>query len=88
MVGVAQFAGVMGVAQIMQVISGRKYSNSLRILAGVLALLFYIAEVMAVEVIGQIFPTLLVGAGILVHLPALIGFGFGTYYAMQRFKPM
>lgn len=85
--GVAQFAGVMGVAQTMQAISGRKYANSLRILAGVLALLFYIAEVMAVEVIGQIFPTLLVGAGILVHLPALIGFGFGTYYAMQRFKP-
>ena len=87
-VGVAQFAGVMGVAQIMQAISGRKYANSLRILAGALALLFYVSEVMAVEMIGQIFPTLLVGAGILVHLPALIGFGFGTYYAMQRFKPM
>ena len=87
-VGVAQFAGVMGVAQIMQAISGRKYSNSLRILAGVLALLFYVAEVMIVGAIGQIFPTLLVGPGILVHLPALIGFGFGTYYAMQRFKPM
>ena len=87
-VGIAQFAGVMGVAQIMQAISGRKYANSLRILAGSLALLFYIAEVMVVEVIGQLFPTRLVGAGILVHLPALIGFGFGTYYAMQRFKPM
>ena len=88
LVGVAQFAGVMGVAQIMQAISGRKYANSLRILAAALALLFYVAEVMAVEMIGQIFPTLLVGAGILVHLPALIGFGFGIYYAMQRFKPM
>ena len=87
-VGVAQFAGVMLVTQAMQLISGRKYATSLRIMAAVLALLFYVAEVMVIEVIDGVFPNLLVGAGIVVHLPGLIGFAFGTYYAMQRFRTL
>ncbi len=87
-VGVAQFAGIMGVSQAMVLIGGRKYSTSLRILAAVLSLTFYVAEVMFVELIGQLFPTLLVTAGIVVHLPGLIGFAFGTFYAMQRFRTL
>ena len=87
-VGVAQFAGVMLVTQAMQLISGRKYATSLRIMAAVLALLFYVAEVMVIEFIDGVFPNLLVGAGIVVHLPGLIGFAFGTYYAMQRFRTL
>ena len=85
-VGVAQFVGIMGVSQAMFTIGGRKYATSLRILAAILALIFYVAEVMFVELIGQLFPELLVNPGIVVHLPGLIGFAFGTYYAMQRFR--
>ena len=48
-VGVAQFGAVMGVTYAMQLITGRKYATSLRIIAAVLALLFYIAEVMAIH---------------------------------------
>ena len=87
-VGVAQFVGIMGVSRAMDLIGGRKYSTSLRIMAAILALTFYVAEVMFVELIGQMFPTLLVSARIVVHLPGLIGFAFGTYYAMQRFRTL
>lgn len=86
-VGVAEFLGVMGVTYAMQLVAGTKYSTSLRILAAGLALLFYLTQVMAIEVMAGIFTELLIGPGIVVHLPGLIGFGFGTYYAMQRFKP-
>lgn len=86
-VGVAEFLGVMGVVYAMQLVAGTKYSTSLRILAAGLALLFYLTQVMAIEVMSGIFTELLIGPGIVVHLPGLIGFGFGTYYAMQRFKP-
>lgn len=85
-VGVAEFAGVMGVTQAMQLIGGRKYATSLRIMAGVLALLFYIAEIIAIEIIDGFVADRVISAGIVIHLPGLIGFGFGTYYAMQRFK--
>ena len=87
-VGVAQFAGALGVSQAMFLISGRKYSNSLRIMAAVLGLIFYVAEVMFVQLIGQLFPTLLLSSSIVVHLPGLIGFAFGIYYAMQRFRTL
>ena len=86
-VGVAEFLGVMGVVYAMQLVAGTKYSTSLRILAAGLALLFYLTQVMAIEVMAGMFTELLIGPGIVVHLPGLIGFGFGTYYAMQRFKP-
>ena len=84
--GLAQFAAAIGVSQVMILVGGRKYSTSLRILAAALSLLFYVAEVMFIGVFGQIFPTLLVQTGIATQLPVLIGFAFGTYYAMQRFK--
>ena len=87
-VGVAQFAGALGVSQAMFLIGGRKYSNSLRIMAAVLGLVFYVAEVMFVQFIGQLFPTLLLSSSIVVHLPGLIGFAFGIYYAMQRFRTL
>ncbi|MYA59711.1 MAG: hypothetical protein F4X40_04020 [Chloroflexi bacterium] len=87
-VGVAQFAGALGVSQAMLLIGGRKYSNSLRIMAAVLGLVFYVAEVMFVQLIGQLFPTLLLSSNIVVHLPGLIGFAFGIYYAMQRFRTL
>ncbi len=87
-VGIAQFLGVMAVARAMEFFVGRKYATSLRIMAAVLALVFYIAEVMIIEVIAGIAPNLLLGAGIVVHLPGLIGFAFGTYYAMSRFKSL
>lgn len=86
-VGVAEFLGVMGVTYAMQLVAGTKYSTSLRILAAGLALLFYLTQVMAIEIMAGMFTELLIGPGIVVHLPGLIGFGFGTYYAMQRFKP-
>lgn len=86
-VGVAEFLGVMGVVYAMQLVAGTKYSTSLRIMAAGLALLFYLTQVMAIEVMSGMFVELLIGPGIVVHLPGLIGFGFGTYYAMQRFKP-
>ena len=85
-VGVAQFGGVMGVTYTMQLITGRKYATSLRIIAAVLALLFYVAEVMVIEALNGFFPDLQIGSNMVVHLPGLIGFAFGTYYAMQRFK--
>ena len=87
-VGVAQFAGALGVSQAMFLIGGRKYSTSLRIMAAVLGLVFYVAEVMFVQMIGQLFPTLLLSSSIVVHLPGLIGFAFGIYYAMQRFRTL
>lgn len=86
-VGVAEFLGVMGVTYAMQLVAGTKYSTSLRIMAAGLALLFYVTQVMAIEIMAGMFTELLIGPGIVVHLPGLIGFGFGTYYAMQRFKP-
>ena len=86
LVGVMQFGGVMGVTYAMQLIAGRKYATSLRIMAAVLALLFYVAEVMAIEALNGIIPDLRIGPGLVVHLPGLIGFAFGTYFAMQRFK--
>ena len=86
-VGVAEFLGVMGVTYAMQLVAGTKYSTSLRIMAAGLALLFYLTQVMAIEIMAGMFTELLIGPGIVVHLPGLIGFGFGTYYAMQRFKP-
>ena len=86
-VGVAEFLGVMGVTYAMQLVAGTKYSTSLRIMAAGLALLFYLTQVMAIEIMAGRFTELLIGPGIVVHLPGLIGFGFGTYYAMQRFKP-
>ena len=87
-VGVAQFAGALGVSQAMFLIGGRKYSTSLRIMAAVLGLVFYVAEVMFVQLISQLFPTLLISSNIVVHLPGLIGFAFGIYYAMQRFRTL
>lgn len=87
-VGVAQFAGALGVSQAMFLIGGRKYSTSLRIMAAVLGLVFYVAEVMFVQLISQLFPTLLLSSSIVVHLPGLIGFAFGIYYAMQRFRTL
>ena len=69
-------------------IGGRKYSTSLRIMAGLLALLFYVAEVMVVEIISGIVSSPNLHPGIVVHLPGLIGFAFGTYFAMQRFRTL
>lgn len=86
-VGVAEFLGVMGVTYAMQLVAGRKYSTSLRIMAACLGLLFYLSQIMAIEVMAGIFTEWLIGPGIVVHLPGMIGFGFGVYYAMQRFKP-
>ena len=87
-VGVFQFAGAVGVSQAMMFIGGRKYSTSLRIMAGLLALLFYVAEVMVVEIISGIVSSPNLHPGIVVHLPGLIGFAFGTYFAMQRFRTL
>ena len=88
LVGVAEFLGVIGVTWAIELIGGRKYAMSLRILAAVLGLLFYLAQIFSIETLDSIFPGVNVDVRILViHLPALIGFGFGTYYAMQRFKP-
>lgn len=86
-VGVTEFLGVMGVTYVMQLVAGIRYATSLRILAAGLALLFYLTQVMAIEIMAGMFTELLIGPGIVVHLPGLIGFGFGTYYAMQKFKP-
>lgn len=86
-VGVAEFLGIMGVTYAMQLVAGTKYATSLRILAAGLALLFYLTQIMAIEIMAGMFTELLIGPGIVVHLPGLIGFGFGTYYAMQKFKP-
>ena len=85
-VGVAEFLGVMGVVYAMEMIGGRKFSMSLRIMAAALALLFYVSQIMAIEVIDGLVPDRIINAQLVVHLPGLIGFGFGTYYAMQRFK--
>ena len=86
-VGVAEFLGVMAVTYVMQLVAGTRYATSLRILAAGLALLFYLTQVMAIEIMAGMFTELLIGPAIVVHLPGLIGFGFGTYYAMQKFKP-
>jgi hypothetical protein len=85
-VGIAEFLGVMGVVYAMERISGRKYAMSLRIMAAALALLFYVSQIMAIEVIDSLITDSTINAQLVVHLPGLIGFGFGTYYAMQRFK--
>ena len=81
-VGIAQFGGAMAVSQVMRVVGGLKYSTKLRVMAGVLALLFYVSEVFFFsEILG--FDVRVAG---LVDVAGLIGFAFGTYYAMQRFK--
>ncbi len=86
-VGVAEFLGVMGVTYAMELIGGRKYSMSLRVIAAGLALLFYVSQITGIEIIDGLMPDRIINAQLVVHLPGLIGFGFGTYYAMQRFKP-
>ena len=86
-VGVTEFLAIMGVVWAMEFIGGRKYSTSMRMLAAGLALVFYVSQIMGIEILDGLFSELLVNAGIVVHLPGLIGFAFGTYYAMQRFKP-
>lgn len=86
-VGVAEFLGVMGVTYAMELIGGRKYSMSLRVMAAGLALLFYVSQIIGIEIIDSLLPDRIISAQLVVHLPGLIGFGFGTYYAMQRFKP-
>ena len=86
LVGVANFGGVMATTFTMQRIIGVKYATSLRIMAALFALTFYVAEVVAIEAIDAILTDTAVGAELVVHLPGLIGFAFGTYYAMQRFK--
>ena len=86
-VGVAEFLGVMGVTYAMELIGGRKYSMSLRVMAAGLALLFYVSQIIGIEIIDSLLPDRIINAQLVVHLPGLIGFGFGTYYAMQRFKP-
>ena len=87
LVGVAEFLGVIGVTRVIELITGRKYAMSLRIFAAALGLVFYIAQITSIGVLNTVFSGLNVDARLLViHLPALIGFGFGTYYAMQRFK--
>ncbi|MYK60474.1 MAG: hypothetical protein F4034_00605, partial [Chloroflexi bacterium] len=68
-VGVAEFLGVMGVTYAMQLVAGTKYSTSLRIMAAGLALLFYLTQVMAIEIMAGRFTELLIGPGIVVHLP-------------------
>ena len=87
MVGVAEFLGVIGVTWTIELIGGRKYAMSMRILAAVLGLVFYLAQITSIETLDSLFAGLNLDVRILViHLPAFIGFGFGTYYAMQRFK--
>lgn len=86
-VGVAEFLGVMGVTYAMELIGGRKYSMSLRVMAAGLALLFYVSQIIGIEIIDSLLTDRIITAQLVVHLPGLIGFGFGTYYAMQRFKP-
>ena len=88
MVGVAEFLGVIGVTWAIELVGGRKYATSMRILAAVLGLVFYLAQITSIETLDSLFAGLNLDVRILViHLPAMIGFGFGTYYAMQRFKP-
>ncbi len=86
-VGMAQFGGALAVSQAMIYFGGRKYSTSLRVLAGALSLVFYVAEVLAIDFIAVAIPAAGAGPGIVVNIGGLIGFAFGTYYAMSRFKP-
>ena len=83
-VGGAQFGGAMAVSQVMRFVGGLRYSTKLRIMAGVLSLLFYVSEVFFFSEILR-FDVRLAG---IVDVGGLIGFAFGTYYAMQRFRTL
>lgn len=77
-VGIINGAGAFAAGNSLRLVVGLKYSNSLRVLAAVLGLVFFIGEVVTVVALG-IGPTVL-------NLPGLVGFAIGAYYAMNRFK--
>lgn len=70
--------GALATSRLLTLAVGAKYSNSLRVLAGLLGLTFFIAEVGTAAAFD-------VGP-IVLNLPGMIGFGIGTYYGMNRFK--
>ena len=71
-------AGAFAAGYTLRYVVGLKYSNSLRILAALLGLVFFVAESVTVVQLG-------IGP-IVLNLPGMIGFGVGTYYVMNRFK--
>lgn len=75
---VVNAAGAFAAGYTLRLVVGLKYSNSLRVMAALLGLAFYIAEAATVIAL-DIGPTVL-------NLPGLIGFGIGAYYAMNRFR--
>ncbi len=82
LVGVAQFGGPFLMAMVLRYIVGYKYGVALRILAGCLSLLFFVSEIVAISILladpnaGQL----------IINFAGIIGFAFGTYYSMDRFK--
>lgn len=71
-------AGAFAAGNGLRLVVGLKYANSLRVLAAVLALVCFVAEVGTAVALG-------IGLAVL-NLPGLIGFAIGAYYAMNRFK--
>ena len=71
-------AGAFASGYTLRYVVGLKYSNSLRILAAVLGLAFFVAESVTVVLLGI--------APIVLNLSGMIGFAVGAYYVMNRFK--
>lgn len=83
-IGIIQFAGTFAVAMSLRYIVGNKYGVRLRILSAVLALLFFVAEIISLQIISA--SGVLTAPGLIINFGGIIGFAFGTYYAMERFK--
>ena len=71
-------AGAFASGYTLRYVVGLKYSNSLRILAALLGLVFFVAETVTVVQLGI--------APIVLNLSGMIGFAVGAYYVMNRFK--
>ena len=72
-------AGAFAAGYTLRYVVGLKYANSLRILAALLGLVFFVAESVTVVQLGI--------APIVLNLSGMIGFAVGAYYVMNRFKP-
>lgn len=86
-IGIIQFAGTFAVATSLRYIVGNKYGVRLRLLSAVLALIFFVAEIISLQFIstsGVLSVSL--SPNLIINFGGIIGFAFGTYYAMERFK--
>lgn len=84
--GLIQFGGAYAPSLLLAYLVGNKYANSLRVLAAMLSLVFFAVEIVAIGFIASL-GDIGVDARIVVNLGGILGFAFGTYYAMNRFRP-